>query len=339
MTSPNTAEVSAEHAIWPQDPQFDLALAGGVTTMHILPGSANLFGGRGVTVKNVPARTADAMKFPGAPYGLKMACGENPKRVYGGRNSSPRPAWATLPATASAWHCGNRVPRQLSSGGATGSDPAKRPDRNLQMETLAGVLNGEILDPESLLPRRRDGDDDRHRAGSSATRFRRSITRSKPTRSATCWSPTASAPACGPTGGGSSSRRSTASARTSRSSMRRKAAPSSTPTSANGIQRLNQEAAKAMRAGREAGITIGPRGRGQMAVDQSREGARHRQDDGFTRSRGGSRCGHLVGGSVQRLRPHRARCSWTGSPLRPERSAKQPLRDFTAGTAQAGEVR
>ena len=51
---PNTAEVWAEHSIWPQDPQFDLALAGGVTTMQILPGSANLFGGRGVTVKNVP---------------------------------------------------------------------------------------------------------------------------------------------------------------------------------------------------------------------------------------------------------------------------------------------
>jgi imidazolonepropionase-like amidohydrolase len=73
MTSPNTAEVSAEHSLWPQDPQFDLALAGGVTTMQILPGSANLFGGRGVTVKNVPSRTAEGMKFPGAPYGLKMA--------------------------------------------------------------------------------------------------------------------------------------------------------------------------------------------------------------------------------------------------------------------------
>ena len=58
-TNPNTAEVSSEHGIWPQDPQFELALAGGVTSMHILPGSANLFGGRSVTVKNVRARTAD----------------------------------------------------------------------------------------------------------------------------------------------------------------------------------------------------------------------------------------------------------------------------------------
>ena len=69
--------------MWPQDPGFAAALAGGVTTLQILPGSANLFGGRSVVVKNVPARTVQEMKFPGAPHGLKMACGENPKRVYG----------------------------------------------------------------------------------------------------------------------------------------------------------------------------------------------------------------------------------------------------------------
>ena len=54
-TAPVTAEVWAEHSIWPQDPGFSRALAGGVTAMQILPGSANLFGGRGVTLKNVPS--------------------------------------------------------------------------------------------------------------------------------------------------------------------------------------------------------------------------------------------------------------------------------------------
>jgi imidazolonepropionase-like amidohydrolase len=44
-TSPVTAEVWAEHSIWTQDPQFALALKGGVTTFHVLPGSANLIGG------------------------------------------------------------------------------------------------------------------------------------------------------------------------------------------------------------------------------------------------------------------------------------------------------
>ena len=51
-TSPVTADVWAEHSIWVQDPQYTLALSGGVTAFHVLPGSANLIGGRGVTVKN-----------------------------------------------------------------------------------------------------------------------------------------------------------------------------------------------------------------------------------------------------------------------------------------------
>ena len=89
-TAPARPDVWAEHSVWPQDPGFSRALAnGGVTTLQVLPGSANLFGGRSVTLKNVPARTAQGMKFPGAPYGLKMACGENPKRVYGSKGFDP----------------------------------------------------------------------------------------------------------------------------------------------------------------------------------------------------------------------------------------------------------
>ena len=84
-TAPTTPNVWAEHSVWPQDPGFATALAGGVTSMQVLPGSANLIGGRAVTLKNVPATTYQSMKFPGAPWGLKMACGENPKRVYGQR--------------------------------------------------------------------------------------------------------------------------------------------------------------------------------------------------------------------------------------------------------------
>jgi len=144
MTSPNTAEVSTEHAIWPQDPQFELALAGGVTTMHILPGSANLFGGRSVTVKNVPARTADAMKFPGAPYGLKIACGENPMRVYGSKNSAPATRMGNVAGYRKAWQSATEYRAKWQEWKKSGSDPAKKPDRNLQLETLMGVLDGEI---------------------------------------------------------------------------------------------------------------------------------------------------------------------------------------------------
>src|SRR3989441_1060194 len=84
-----TAEVWAEHSFWPQDPQIPLAIAGGITTIEALPGSGNLIGGRSAALKLVPARTVQEMKVPGARYGLKMACGENPKRVYGQRHQAP----------------------------------------------------------------------------------------------------------------------------------------------------------------------------------------------------------------------------------------------------------
>lgn len=144
-TGPNTAEVWAEHSVWPQDPQFPLALAGGVTTMQILPGSANLFGGRSVTVKNVPSISVQGMKFPGAPYGLKMACGENPKRVYGSKGRSPDTRMGNMAGYRAAWIRARSYADKWAKWEKDGSEPEKRPERDLQLETLAGVLDGEIL--------------------------------------------------------------------------------------------------------------------------------------------------------------------------------------------------
>jgi imidazolonepropionase-like amidohydrolase len=101
-TAPVTAQVWTEHSVWPQDPQFPLALAGGVTTLQILPGSANLIGGRSVVLKNVSSRTVQGMKFPDAPYGLKMACGENPKRVYG-EKGGPATRMGNVAGYRAAW--------------------------------------------------------------------------------------------------------------------------------------------------------------------------------------------------------------------------------------------
>jgi imidazolonepropionase-like amidohydrolase len=138
VTGPVKAEVWAEHSVWPQDPGFSRALAnGGVTTLQILPGSANLFGGRSVTIKNVYARTVQGMKFPGAPYGLKMACGENPKRVYGGRNQMPATRMGNMAVNRATWAKAVEYKRKLDKGEA--------PARDLAMETLVGVLNGDIL--------------------------------------------------------------------------------------------------------------------------------------------------------------------------------------------------
>jgi len=142
-TAPNTAHVWAEHSVWPQDPQFPLALAGGVTTLQILPGSANLFGGRGVTLKNVPSRTVQGMKFPGAKHSLKMACGENPKRVYGNQGKAPATRMGNMAGYRAAWQKAlSYMKKQDLAKADDGEDP---PDYNLQLETLAGVLRGEIL--------------------------------------------------------------------------------------------------------------------------------------------------------------------------------------------------
>jgi imidazolonepropionase-like amidohydrolase len=145
LTDPNTAEVWAEHSIWPHDPQFPLALAGGVTTMQILPGSANLFGGRSVVVKNVPVRTVQEMKFPGAPYGLKMACGENPKRFYGEKGRAPSTRMGNFAGYRSAWIRATDYRDRMRRWRDEGADPAKMPARDLELETLAGVLDGDIL--------------------------------------------------------------------------------------------------------------------------------------------------------------------------------------------------
>jgi imidazolonepropionase-like amidohydrolase len=147
-TSPVTAEVWAEHSIWVQDPQYALALKGGVTTFHVLPGSANLIGGRGVTAKNLQRNTINSMKFPNAPHSLKMACGENPKRVYGNRGQMPSTRMGNAAGYRKSWIKAESYLSKLDEYEAK-SEEAKelsyKPTRDLELETLAGVLRDEIL--------------------------------------------------------------------------------------------------------------------------------------------------------------------------------------------------
>jgi imidazolonepropionase-like amidohydrolase len=171
-TSPVTSNVWAEHSVWPQDPGFETALEGGITTMQILPGSANLIGGRSVVVKNVQGATYQSMKFPGAPYGLKMACGENPKRVYGEKHQAPstrmgnvagyRQAYADAQDYQLQWDKYNRELAEFNKKKAERADgsakkskdkdaapdkeltPPSPPKRDLKLETLAEVMKGNI---------------------------------------------------------------------------------------------------------------------------------------------------------------------------------------------------
>jgi imidazolonepropionase-like amidohydrolase len=147
-TAPVTANVWAEHSIYPLDPGFSTALAGGITTLEILPGSANLIGGRSVVLKNVRAVTYQGMKFPGAPYGLKMACGENPKRVYGdGKKVTPSTRMGNMAGYRAQWIEAQEYLRDLNEYQAKlarGDKDAKPPKRELRLDTLAGVLKGDI---------------------------------------------------------------------------------------------------------------------------------------------------------------------------------------------------
>lgn len=149
LSSPNVAETAIEHAINAQDPAFGLALAGGVTTLQVLPGSAPLFGGRSVVLKTVPGRTMQDMKFPDAAPGLKMACGENPKGNFGSKGEAPTSRQGEVAMMRAAWQNAREYRERWRRHGRRGDNGegdghGEPPKRDLQLETLAGVLDGKI---------------------------------------------------------------------------------------------------------------------------------------------------------------------------------------------------
>ncbi len=165
---PTTGYVWAEHSFWPQDPALTRAVRGGITTIQVLPGSANLIGGRSFIAKLKLGRSAREMRFPGAPQGLKMACGENPKRVYGNKGGPQtrmgdiagfrkafqdateyRRRWAKYARDLDLWK--QKLARTAAKDALKPEsdpapvDPPEPPARNLELETLAAVLDGKIL--------------------------------------------------------------------------------------------------------------------------------------------------------------------------------------------------
>ncbi len=144
MTHPITPEVRAKDSFNADDPAIERAVAGGVTTIQSLPGSANLIGGQAFVVKLKPGRTAEEMEFKGAPAGMKMALGENPKRVYGGRNEMPSTRMGNY-AMMRAWFVkAMDYARKWDDYGAK-KDKDEQPSQDLKLEALAGVLKGEFL--------------------------------------------------------------------------------------------------------------------------------------------------------------------------------------------------
>ncbi len=93
MTDPVTPQLRAIDAINPMDTAFNDAVEGGVTSVMTGPGSANVVGGQFVFMKT-KGKSIDDMIVK-EPAAMKIAFGENPKRVYSGKGKMPATRMAT----------------------------------------------------------------------------------------------------------------------------------------------------------------------------------------------------------------------------------------------------
>lgn len=135
---PITPQLRALDALNPHDEGIREALQAGITTMCVLPGSANVIGGQGVII-HMHGNTVDEMVI--GEGGLKVAFGENPKRVYSGQKKSPSTRMATAALLREQLvKAANYIAKQEKAA----SDPDKAPERDLKLEAIARVLRGEI---------------------------------------------------------------------------------------------------------------------------------------------------------------------------------------------------
>ncbi|HEU4402625.1 MAG TPA: amidohydrolase family protein, partial [Candidatus Polarisedimenticolia bacterium] len=146
MTDPVTPGLRAADSLWAEDPEFALARAGGVTTVQVIPGSGNLIGGEGVTLKLRPNADVGRMIFAGAPRSIKMALGENPKRVYGERHKAPSTRMGNMALFRDAFNrARNYRAKWQAWRDSKEKERAAPPDRDLALDVLSDVLDGKVL--------------------------------------------------------------------------------------------------------------------------------------------------------------------------------------------------
>lgn len=139
MTTPNTAAVRAIDAINIDDEGFRDALSGGVTSIVVKPGSGNPIGGQTVAIKSWGGRTIDEQLLREA-VSVKSALGENPKRVYGGKNVTPSTRLGVAMIIREAFVEAQNYRAQRDDAQKEGKPFA----RDLGKETLVRVLDGEL---------------------------------------------------------------------------------------------------------------------------------------------------------------------------------------------------
>lgn len=147
-TNPVTPHMMMKDAFNYKDPLIYRALAGGVTTSLLLHGSANMIGGQAIVIKHKYGLGRDELFFPGAPQSIKFASGENPKRVYGGRNQVPSTRMGNFEVMRQAFTEAREYMRDWDDYNAKvkkGDKDVRAPKKDLKLEALADVLRGKLL--------------------------------------------------------------------------------------------------------------------------------------------------------------------------------------------------
>ena len=151
MTDPITPHLRAIDAVHPEDIAFKDLREAGVTTINTGPGSGNLIGGQTAAIKT-SGRTIDDM-LVAYPVGMKMALGENPKRVYGEQKKTPSTRMGNA-AILREWltkaqgylEKAVRHEKKLSDfrAGVEGATDPEPFEVDLKLEALAQVLRRDI---------------------------------------------------------------------------------------------------------------------------------------------------------------------------------------------------
>ena len=139
MTNPNMAAARAIDGIDIEDEGFRDALSGGITSVVVKPGSGNPVGGQTVAIKTWGGRTVDEQLISNA-VSVKSALGENPKRVYAGKDKTPSTRMGTAVIIRQAFEDARFYAASRAEAAAEGK-PFKR---NLWLDTLCRVLDGEL---------------------------------------------------------------------------------------------------------------------------------------------------------------------------------------------------
>jgi len=145
-----SAMVGIQDVLDPDDVSIYRALAGGVTSVNVLHGSANPIGGKNAVIKLRWGADAAGLMFPGAEPGIKFALGENPKRD---REPDRYPAtrMGVMDVVRDAFVAAREYQRQWKEydakvkaqrGRATNLIP---PRRDLKLESLAEILDGKRM--------------------------------------------------------------------------------------------------------------------------------------------------------------------------------------------------